>query len=118
MGRKPTEFSAWPAFDSPLLAGIEKRAGAHSLRHSFAAHQIEAGDDSRTVQELLSHQDGTTRIDVSVLNKGGPGVTSPQNTLVQKQGREKGDPSGQHAPRRKLSREARDGSGERKLLML
>ena len=61
-------------------AGLVKRVGCHTFRHSFATHLLESGSDIRTVQELRGHAAvSTTMIYTHVLNRGGLGVKSPMD---------------------------------------
>jgi site-specific recombinase XerD len=64
-------------------AGIDKRVGMHTLRHSFATHLLEQKTDIRVIQVLLGHKKlDTTALYTRVAIKAIGEVTSPLDVLL------------------------------------
>ncbi|PEQ14367.1 integrase [Novosphingobium sp. PC22D] len=70
------------AAEAARMAGITKRVGPHTLRHSFATHLLEDGVDVRIIQVLLGHaQLTTTTLYTRVATRTVRNVVSPLDRL-------------------------------------
>jgi integrase/recombinase XerD len=72
-----------PVHAAAQRAGIDKRVGVHTLRHSFATHLLERKTDIRVIQVLLGHKKlDTTALYTRVAIKAIGEVTSPLDLLL------------------------------------
>ena len=72
-----------PMLRAARAAGVPKRVGPHTLRHSFATHLLEDGVDIRVIQVLLGHSRlDTTALYAKVATRTVRAVTSPLDRLA------------------------------------
>ena len=63
-------------------AGLDRKGGIHTLRHSFATHLLESGVDIHTIQRLLGHSHVSTTMRYFHLARHKlTGTTSPLELL-------------------------------------
>ena len=61
---------------------IDKKVSVHTLRHSFATHLLEQGEDLRYIQKILGHRNSkTTEIYTHITNIGLSKIKSPLDNL-------------------------------------
>jgi integrase/recombinase XerD len=82
-GRAYPSETVYKVFKRALVrSGIKKKAGIHSLRHSYATHLLENGTDLRYIQVILGHKSSkTTEIYTHVSTHNISNINSPADDL-------------------------------------
>jgi integrase/recombinase XerD len=87
-GRKPgAQLSLralqWIIRNAVKKAGINKEYSLHTLRHSFATHMLDQGNDLHTIKELLGHAKiETTMVYLHLQTQKRAALVSPIDTLM------------------------------------
>ena len=82
-GKQYNKRSVQKVFYKALVrSNIDKKASVHTLRHSFATHLLEQGEDLRYIQKILGHRSSkTTEIYTHITDTGLTKVKSPLDSL-------------------------------------
>ncbi len=63
-------------------SNIDKKVSVHTLRHSFATHLLEQGEDLRYIQKILGHKNSkTTEIYTHITSTGLKKIKSPLDSI-------------------------------------
>lgn len=73
---------AWLLAKAAQRAGITRKISTHTLRHSFASHQLSMGTDIFTIKKLLGHEDiRTTMLYLHINSDNTKPIKSPLDVI-------------------------------------
>ena len=75
-------------YNAAIKSNIDKKVSVNSLRHSFATHLLEQGEDLRYIQKILGHKNiKTTEIYTHITSEAIKDIKSPLDNLEIEKGK-------------------------------